>query len=375
MDISDRIGAWLTGAGCFFRVWAPNARRVAVLIQDGPYWEDGDEIVQTGSRADAATTGAEPCRRAALEALPLRDHQPAPTSFSDSTRPHATWSSSGLTRQDPAAATARSSVDDDLVDWAPFETPRFENFLIYQCHVGSFAGRGDSVRQALGHVSGRREQARLHPRDGIQLHRAAARPRVRAGPLVGLQPRLVLRAGVVLRLAVQPGALRRQRPSRTVSPSSSTWSTTTPGPATTCSGSSTATPTKGGIYFEGGQRTDWGRGPAWWKREVQDFFYQNARMYFEQYHADGLRFDVTTQINGNHLKLVVDRLRQEFPDKYLIAEHLPDHPWIVNDRAVLRDLGRRLAPRVPAGTRRAGSTEQGEERSSAGTATTTPGTS
>jgi 1,4-alpha-glucan branching enzyme len=87
---------------------------------------------------------------------------------------------------------------------------------------------------------------------------------------------------------------------------------------------------EGGIYFEGGQNTSWGRGPAWWKREVQDFFYRNARMYFDQYHADGLRFDVTTQINGNHLALVVDRLRQELPDKYLIAEHLPDHPWIID---------------------------------------------
>ena len=47
-------------------------------------------------------------------------------------------------------------------------------------------------------------------------------------------------------------------------------------------------------YVEGGQGTDWGRGPAWWKREVQDFFYQNARMYLEEYRADGLRFDVTT---------------------------------------------------------------------------------
>ena len=76
---------------------------------------------------------------------------------------------------------------------------------------------------------------------------------------------------------------------------------------------------EGGIYFEGGQWTDWGRGPAWWKREVQDFFYQNARI-FEQYNVDGLRFDVTTQINSLHLK-VVDRLRHDFPQKYLIAEH------------------------------------------------------
>ena len=77
-----------------------------------------------------------------------------------------------------------------------------------------------------------------------------------------------------------------------------------------------------------------GARPAWWKREVQDFFYQNARMYLEEYRADGLRFDVTTQINGDHLKIVVDRLRREFPDRYLVAEHLPDHPWIVRDGPV-----------------------------------------
>src|SRR5229473_3790293 len=44
MDITERIGAWLTSDGCFFRVWAPHADAVRVLVQDGPYWEQGDEI-------------------------------------------------------------------------------------------------------------------------------------------------------------------------------------------------------------------------------------------------------------------------------------------------------------------------------------------
>src|SRR5262249_53489253 len=87
--------------------------------------------------------------------------------------------------------------------------------------------------------------------------------------------------------------------------------------------------TDGGIYFEGGQMTSWGRGPAWQKQQVQDFFYENARMFLVDYRADGLRFDATTQINGNYLKLVIERLRADFPDKYLIAEHLPDNPWII----------------------------------------------
>lgn len=85
---------------------------------------------------------------------------------------------------------------------------------------------------------------------------------------------------------------------------------------------------QGGIYFEGGRMTDWGRGPAWWKQEVQDYFYQNACMYFDDYNADGLRFDVTTQIDGNHLREVLWKLRQKYPNKYFIAEHLPADPWI-----------------------------------------------
>jgi 1,4-alpha-glucan branching enzyme len=38
MDLNDRIGAWLTPEGCFFRVWAPTAVQVTVLLQAGPNW-------------------------------------------------------------------------------------------------------------------------------------------------------------------------------------------------------------------------------------------------------------------------------------------------------------------------------------------------
>ena len=111
---------------------------------------------------------------------------------------------------------------------------------------------------------------------------------------------------------------------------------------------------EGGIYFEGGQSTDWGRGPAWWKREVQDFFYQNARLFFEQYRADGLRFDVTTQINGDHLKIVVGRLRQEFPGQVPDCRASPRQPVDHQHRSLLRDLARGHASRMSTGARRAG---------------------
>ncbi len=38
MDLTNRIGAWLTPDGCFFRVWTPNAVEVTVLLQDGRNW-------------------------------------------------------------------------------------------------------------------------------------------------------------------------------------------------------------------------------------------------------------------------------------------------------------------------------------------------
>jgi hypothetical protein len=74
-----------------------------------------------------------------------------------------------------------------------------------------------------------------------------------------------------------------------------------------------------------------GKGPAWWKQEVQEYFYQNARMYLDDYRADGLRFDATTQINGLRLRNVIGRLRDEFPSRYIVAEHLPDDPWITGE--------------------------------------------
>jgi 1,4-alpha-glucan branching enzyme len=46
MDLKERIGAWLTAEGCFFRVWAPHADSLTVRVQDGSQWETQDIIVK-----------------------------------------------------------------------------------------------------------------------------------------------------------------------------------------------------------------------------------------------------------------------------------------------------------------------------------------
>jgi 1,4-alpha-glucan branching enzyme len=312
MDISERIGAWMTGAGCFFRVWAPNARPVRVLVQDGPYWEDGDEVVKQdlvrrGDYWTGTVAGLRPWKIYRFEITSGTDvFQTLDPAARDVVH-------SGLTRRDPASRNASIIADEDLVDWAPFETPRFENFLIYELHVGSFAGRNDSfdkpwaafrdIESRLGYI---REMG-FSCIELLPVHEYALERSWGYNPASFFAPESSYgspynmahlvdsahRAGLAVLFDVVYNHA---------------------GPDDNVLYEFDGYTHEGGIYFEGGQQTDWGRGPAWWKREVQDYFYQNARMFFEQYHADGLRFDVTTQINGNNLRVVVDRLRQEFPD-------------------------------------------------------------
>ncbi len=81
--------------------------------------------------------------------------------------------------------------------------------------------------------------------------------------------------------------------------------------------------TDGGIYFVHGHPTPWGAGFALWQQEVKDFLLDNARMYLRDYRVDGLRFDAVQAIQPDAVEFIVQTLRQEFPDKYLIAEYNP----------------------------------------------------
>ena len=327
MMLQQRIGAHLTGSGCYFRVWAPHAERVSVLLQQGAAWDA------------AAPADRHPLQRAAdgyfSATVPGvsagRLYRYEMTSFGDTTEridPAARdVVHSALTRHDAGNDNASIVVDDKPYPWVPFETPAFENFLIYQFHVGSFAGRHDHLNKSIATFADvETKLAYIHE----------------------------LGFSAVQLLPVQEFALDRSwgyNPASYFAPESAYGTPSDlkhfvnaaheqglavifdvvynhAGPGDNVLWEFDGYTPDGGIYFEGGQQTPWGRGPAWWKYEVQDFFYQNARMYLEEYRADGLRFDATTLINGNHLRQVLWRLREDFPDRYLIAEHLPAHPWV-----------------------------------------------
>ncbi len=339
MEAFDRIGVTNTDHGYFFRVWAPDAQIVSLLIQQGPYWENvGDdtlvemELIQDGDYWSATVREAQAWqlyryRLTFASGKVVERLDPAARDVI----------SSELTRNDPSSRNASVIPGITLTSWLPFQTPKFDAFIIYELHVGSFAGRGDHLHKSwstfldieskLGYI---REMGftciELMPVHEWQFDRSWGynpasffAPESSYGSPYNLAH--LINAAHETGLAVIIDVVYNHA-----------------GPGDNalhhfgCIEHDELAPDAvhpDGMYFEGGQNTWWGRGPAWWKREVQDYFYQNARMFIEEYHADGLRFDVTTQIDGNALKLVIDRLREDFPEKYFIAEHLPAHPWII----------------------------------------------
>jgi 1,4-alpha-glucan branching enzyme len=100
----------------------------------------------------------------------------------------------------------------------------------------------------------------------------------------------------------------------------------------------------GGIYFYNDHRaaTPWGSTrPDYGRVEVRRFIHDNARMWLEEYHVDGLRYDSTLYIrciDGNEanelpdgwslMQMINGDLRARFPRSITIAEDLRSNQWI-----------------------------------------------
>lgn len=328
--MKDRLGAWLTPDGCFFRVWAPNAQKVTVLIQDGPYWEVTDtvlrqDLTKASGYWSGTVAGVQPYQ---LYRYEIKKPDGGLVQRLDAAARDVL--SSELTRDDPSVRNGSIVLGNDPFPWVPFETPRFENFIIYQFHVGSFAGRNDEfnkdwasfadIESKLGYI----RELGFNCIQPLPVQEYSGKRSWGYDPASFFSPETFYGSPYNLQHLVD--AAHRQGLAVIFDV---VYNHAGPDDNTLWEYDGAAN--EGGIYFEGGQQTDWGRGPAWQKAEVQDYFYQNARMYLKDYNADGLRFDVTTQINGSYLRLVMARLRQDFPSKYFIAEHLPDNPWIINE--------------------------------------------
>jgi 1,4-alpha-glucan branching enzyme len=103
----------------------------------------------------------------------------------------------------------------------------------------------------------------------------------------------------------------------------------------------------GGIYFYNDHRarTPWGHTrPDFGRPEVRQFLHDNALMWLEEYHVDGIRCDATLYIHsvaglGEHyipegwqfLQELNREMRRRFPGRLTIAEDLQNDPRVTDD--------------------------------------------
>ena len=107
---------------------------------------------------------------------------------------------------------------------------------------------------------------------------------------------------------------------------------------------------KGGIYFYNNQcsQTPWGETrPDYGRGEVRQYLRDNALMWFEEYHIDGLRWDMIiyiASIDGNEenqanaipegwslMQWINVEIQQLFPGKISIGESMRNNSWVTKD--------------------------------------------
>jgi len=107
---------------------------------------------------------------------------------------------------------------------------------------------------------------------------------------------------------------------------------------------------KGGIYFFNDRRsnTPWGETrPDYGRGEVRQYIRDNALMWFEEYHADGLRWDMVPYIRNiegrdgdpdtdipegwSLMQWINDEIKQKFPGKISIAEGMHNNASLVKE--------------------------------------------
>jgi len=328
-----------------FRVWAPFASGVQVILDHphpGTTYALANEPGTPNWSADGIPASVNTRYQYLITTAPGQDN--------DTSQPHLRTDARALQVESSAASSQGYIVDPTLftTNRAPFTTPAFEDFLIYQLHVGSFTGRNDGLnllvptstfvelKNRLPYIRNLGFNAiELLPISNFQADTAggagegygpsdmfasenlyATSPDQAVAELIQLiDAAHRIGIAVILDVIFNHAAQINNR----------YWQYDG-----NCSGDNGI---PGGIYHVHGHHTPWGEGFATWQREVKDFLLDNARMYLRDYGIDGLRFDAVQAIDPSAVSEIIWSLRNDFPSKYLIAEYNPNDggtsvaPW------------------------------------------------
>ena len=325
-DDHHPLGATPREGGTVFRVWAPHAEAVAVVGS----FNDWDASAAPMTRADDGTWQAD-----------VDGAKPG-----DEYRFILQTAAGELSRIDPRARAVTSSVGNGIIadpahDWHgdAFDLPPWNELVVYELHIGTFHRPDEATPGTFADATLKLDHLRRLGVNVIQIMPAMAF----AGDVSwGYNPAHIFaiessyggpdgfkdfveaahRAGFAVVLDV---VYNHFGPSDLDLWQFDGWSEND----------------KGGIYFYNDWRseTPWGdTRPDYGRPEVRDFIEDNALYWLEEYHLDGLRFDMTLYIRNvrgdegdpgdsledgwSLLRRINDEVRERFPDRLTIAEDL-----------------------------------------------------
>jgi 1,4-alpha-glucan branching enzyme len=318
-------GSSLAANGAFFKVWAPHAQKVS-LIGDFNSWNRSDHLLWNQS---GWWFGFEPA------VVNGQKYRFAINGSLDKSDPYG--------RRMEHSAGASIVTRTDGFNWTDdaWQTPRFENMIIYELHVGTFVGKGDG-QQYPGNFKKMLDKLDYIKSLGanmieiLPVHEVPGPDSGNSTPYLGYAPTGLFAVeaayssdtgnsyddlktfvnaahqkgiGVILDVVYNHFSTSNGRDN---------WYWNYDGHAENGDG---------GIYFAG-QNTEWGVAPDWKRNEVRDYLHHNCRYWLREFHLDGLRWDATTEIKNkdggwNAMRNIVWDIRQEFPEKIIICENLP----------------------------------------------------
>ncbi|QDV75607.1 1,4-alpha-glucan branching enzyme GlgB [Botrimarina mediterranea] len=323
------MGATLVEGGAIFRLWAPHAERVAV-VGDFNDWDDEASPLNAGSNGtwEGSVEGA-----AAGHAYKF-----------------VIWNGKKrLERTDPYARQVTNSVGESLLydpafDWQgdSFKIASRNRLVIYELHVGTFHRPEENQVGSFADVIDKLEYLQWLGVNAIEVMPTAefagdfswgynpAHPfaveSAYGGPN-GLKElvREAHKHGIAVLMDV---VYNHFGPSDLDLWQFDGWSDHD----------------KGGIYFYNDHRssTPWGdTRPDYGRGEVRQYLFDNAMMWLEEYHMDGLRYDMTLymrSIDGDESRTIPEgwslaqwinrEIRARYPEKITIAEDLRNNDAI-----------------------------------------------
>jgi 1,4-alpha-glucan branching enzyme len=328
------MGAIVHGDSCSFRVWAPNASSVS-LVGTFNNWTYG-QIWMLNEVTGFWSVDVSGVRAGDEYKFAIQNSGAGANNYGGG----PDWRTDARSYDVPSSASNSNSIVVDVeaekratgLDIDAFSTPNRQDLILYQVHIGSFAGYNDGVPVGPDRVASFNQFCdKLDYIKGLGFNAIALLPDVENpgdvtagyGPADYFSPESAYGPPQDLRKLVKTAHDKGLAVifdvvyNHAADADNSLWE---------YDGNKAP---DGGIYFEGTNRTPWGPRPAHWKKEVRDFFLDHARMLLRDYRADGLRFDAAHEIQWECLAHIIGGIRAEplWYNKYLIAEWAGDRSY------------------------------------------------